>query len=82
MVERWQDWLGQIDNDVSTVYLYRAIWISMATTIDGNPTIPRTPVLGMIAISFGRLLTEIIETPSALTAGSSLPAGVIVDVLG
>lgn len=41
-VERWQDWLSQINNDLSTVYLYRAIWTTMAQTIDGNLTIPRT----------------------------------------
>jgi hypothetical protein len=101
-VERWQDWLGQINNDLSAVYLYRAIWTIMAQTIDGNLTIPRTPVVGMIAsnyatsqavavrrladrgkdaISFARLLIEIIASPAALTARSALPAGEMVDIL-
>jgi hypothetical protein len=48
----WQDWLSQINNDLSTVYLYRAIWTTMAQTIDGNLTIPRTPALGMIASNY------------------------------
>ncbi len=51
-VERWQDWLNQINNDLSTVYLYRAIWTTMAQTIDGNLAIPRTPALGMIASNY------------------------------
>jgi hypothetical protein len=34
--------LSQINNDLSTVCLNRAIWTTMAQTVDGNPTIPRT----------------------------------------
>lgn len=43
---------GQINNDVSVLYLYRAIWTRMAQIIDSHLTIPRTPALGMIATNY------------------------------
>jgi hypothetical protein len=47
-VGKWKRWLKILDDEVSTLYLHRAIWQQMATAIDDNPAIPRTAALTVL----------------------------------
>jgi len=51
-VQQWREWLQILNNEVTMLYLHRHIWRVMATTIDGNPGIPRSYAMNFLYAAY------------------------------
>jgi hypothetical protein len=51
--ERWLDWLNTIRDDLYTVFLWRATWLTVGDMLRGNPDIPPSHYFAFLANTYG-----------------------------
>lgn len=52
LLDRWLEWLKDLDDEVSALYFNRAVWRVIGDTLDGNPAIPRSPALSVLQSTY------------------------------
>jgi len=51
--QRWRDWLGTIDQDITTVYLFRSTWLTVGQIVRANSNIPPSHFFAYMASIYG-----------------------------
>lgn len=52
-MQRWRDWLNTIDQDITTVYLWRSTWRTVGEIVRANPAIPPSHFFAYQASIYG-----------------------------
>jgi hypothetical protein len=51
--QRWRGWLKTIDQDITTVFYWRATWLAIGEMLRANPAIPPSHVFNYLSNTYG-----------------------------